>query len=160
MALLCLKREAPSEGEMLCTLPHHGLPSNLDLGTSLSFLLWVLPTSSSTASLLPSYLIWVDSLDSRSLTLFPYSVFSSGLSTPTFPLSQGSAPSHILCPTAIQPQPKVFWNELYTIPNIRKEFFCPSPSNGFSFYESYLMLCSDWVSWRRFCWVKLRGWFC
>lgn len=61
---------------------------------------------------------------------FPNSGFFSGLSTPTFPLSQGTAPFPILCPTAIQPQPRVYWNELYTIPNIMKEFFCPSPSKA------------------------------
>lgn len=30
---------------------------------------------------------------------------------------------------------------------------------GFNFYEMYVMICSGWLSRRRFCWVKLRVWF-
>lgn len=66
----------------LYTPPHLFLP-DLDLGTKLTFFLWILLKSSSAVPPLKFCLIWVDPLNSWYLTLPSYLYLSSDLSTST-----------------------------------------------------------------------------
>lgn len=144
---------------MLCTLlcPVSALTETS--GESSFFLLCLLPTSFSPASHFIIYLTWVDLLDSWSHSAFPFRL----ILRPLHPQPLYSAKSQLLLRVFVPPQSRpsqwfigmsctlfpILWNNFSVLLPITPQFLWNLCGN-----------CSAWVSWRSFCSVKLRGWFC
>lgn len=134
--------------------PAHRFLPDLDLGTKFTLCLLNLAHMLQWVSGLITYLIWIDPLYSWS---FSTNLFRLTLS-PLYSQPFHSARNQLLLTVFVPPQSRpslLEWVAHYSQHYGR--MLLPSEL-GFNVYEMYVMICSGWLSWRKFCWVKLWVW--